>query len=31
VRDIVEVFPNGVWLVELAPVSDPLLISRSVA
>jgi predicted ATPase/DNA-binding CsgD family transcriptional regulator/DNA-binding XRE family transcriptional regulator len=29
--DIVGVFRNGVWFVELAALSDPLLIARSVA
>ena len=28
---LLERFPQGVWLVELAPISDPLLIPRAVA
>ncbi|MDX1436509.1 MAG: adenylate/guanylate cyclase domain-containing protein, partial [Anaerolineales bacterium] len=28
--DLLDDFPNGVWLVELAPLTDPALIQRSV-
>jgi predicted ATPase len=30
-RDLVGAYPDGVWLVELAPLSDPTLIARAVA
>jgi predicted ATPase len=30
-QDVVEVFAGGVWWVELAPVSDPVLVPRTVA
>jgi predicted ATPase/DNA-binding CsgD family transcriptional regulator/transcriptional regulator with XRE-family HTH domain len=30
-REVVELFANGVWLVELAPVTVPALVPRSVA
>ncbi|MSP12101.1 MAG: tetratricopeptide repeat protein [Chloroflexi bacterium] len=29
--DLLEAFPNGVWLVELAPVADPTLVPQSIA
>lgn len=29
--DVIERFPNGVWLVELASLSDPLLVTEQVA
>ena len=29
--DILEDYPDGVWLVELAPLSDPALVSQTVA
>jgi predicted ATPase len=31
VRDLVEEFPDGVWLVELAPLTDPALVPQRVA
>jgi non-specific serine/threonine protein kinase len=30
-RDLVGAYPDGVWLVELAPLSDPTLIAQAVA
>jgi predicted ATPase/DNA-binding CsgD family transcriptional regulator len=30
-RDLVEAYPNGVWLVELAPFSDEILVPKAVA
>jgi predicted ATPase/DNA-binding SARP family transcriptional activator/DNA-binding CsgD family transcriptional regulator len=30
-RDLVGAFPDGVWLVELAPLSDPDLVSQAIA
>ena len=30
-RDLVETFEDGVWLVELAPLVDPLLVPQAVA
>jgi predicted ATPase len=30
-NDVLDQYPDGVWLVELAPVSDPLLIPRTIA
>ncbi len=30
-RDLVGIYPNGVWLVELAPLSDPELVPQAVA
>jgi len=30
-NDVLNQYPDGVWLVELAPVSDPLLIPRTIA
>jgi DNA-binding SARP family transcriptional activator len=30
-RDLVGVYPDGVWLVELAPLSEPELVSQEVA
>ena len=29
--DLLEAFPNGVWLVELAPLTDPALVPQAVA
>jgi len=29
--DLLETFPHGVWLVELAPISDPLLVASTTA
>ena len=29
--DIVDTFPDGVWLVELAPLADPALVAQAVA
>jgi predicted ATPase len=29
--DLLETFPNGVWLVELAPLADPALVPQAVA
>ena len=29
--DLIEAYADGLWLVELAPVSDPLLVSQAVA
>ena len=29
--DLVEMFPDGVWLVELTPLSDPSLVTQTVA
>ncbi len=29
--DLIDLFPKGVWLVELAPISDPALILQAVA
>jgi predicted ATPase/DNA-binding CsgD family transcriptional regulator len=30
-RDLVEVYPDGVWLVELAPLSEEVLVPKAVA
>jgi len=30
-RDLLPVFPDGAWLVELAPISDPTLVAQAVA
>ena len=30
-RDLLEAYPNGVWLVELAPLSEELLVPKAVA
>ena len=30
-RDLVEIYPDGVWLVEFAPLSDPELVPNAVA
>ncbi|MBV9356705.1 MAG: helix-turn-helix domain-containing protein, partial [Chloroflexi bacterium] len=30
-RDLVDAFPDGVWLVELAPLADPALVPQAVA
>jgi predicted ATPase/DNA-binding SARP family transcriptional activator/DNA-binding CsgD family transcriptional regulator len=30
-RDLVGTYPDGVWLAELAPLSDPTLVARTVA
>ena len=29
--DVVEQYPNGVWLAELAPIADPALVPKTVA
>ena len=29
--ELLDAFPDGVWLVELAPITDPLLVPRAVA
>ncbi len=29
--DVLDVFPDGAWLAELAPLSDPVLVSQTVA
>ena len=29
--DVVEAFPEGVWLAELAPITDPVLVPKTVA
>ncbi|HEY3475724.1 MAG TPA: tetratricopeptide repeat protein, partial [Anaerolineales bacterium] len=30
-RDVLKMFPDGVWFVDLAPMLDPLLVSRTTA
>jgi len=30
-RDLVEAYPDGVWLVELAPLSEEVLVPKAVA
>src|SRR5215210_7801626 len=30
-RDLVEAYPNGVWLVEFAPLSEEVLVAKAVA
>ena len=30
-RDLVEAYPHGVWLVELAPISEEVLVPKAVA
>jgi predicted ATPase len=30
-RDLVEAYPDGVWLVELAPLSEAVLVPKAVA
>jgi predicted ATPase/DNA-binding CsgD family transcriptional regulator len=30
-RDLIEAYPNGVWLVELAPLSEEVLVPKAVA
>jgi predicted ATPase len=30
-RDLVEAYPNGVWIVELAPLSEAALVPKAVA
>jgi predicted ATPase/class 3 adenylate cyclase len=29
--DVLEIFPDGVWLIELAPLADPTLLTQTVA
>lgn len=29
--DLLDAFPNGVWLIELAPISDPALVGSAIA
>ena len=30
-RDLIEAYPDGVWLVELAPLSEEVLVPKAVA